>query len=220
MLDTDRPTRGHGTLESFLAARRAAKADALIPGHHRTGRVLDIGCGTFPTFLSRAVFTEKWGVDQIFDAPTRLALHDGHAHLVPYDANRDDALPFDAEQFSVVTMLAVFEHIPQDRLVPLLKEVHRVLRHDGLFVMTTPAHWTGWLLRAMARLKLVSHLEILEHKGSYDHDYIHQKLVAAGFDERGIRRGSFEFKANLWVTAAKQNGDSPMRRDAKSAATA
>ena len=58
-------TRGHGLLERFLARKRACMANQLIPSHLRNGRILDIGCGSFPYFLLNTVFTEKCGLDKI-----------------------------------------------------------------------------------------------------------------------------------------------------------
>ncbi len=43
-------TRGYGLLENYLNRRRCAVANRLIPSSLRKGRILDIGCGTFPSF--------------------------------------------------------------------------------------------------------------------------------------------------------------------------
>ena len=59
-----RPTRGSGLLEPFLARLRARKANRLIPAHLRSGRILDVGCGSFPYFLSHTEFAEKFALDQ------------------------------------------------------------------------------------------------------------------------------------------------------------
>lgn len=56
-------TRGKGLLESVLAGMRARKANQLIPDELRTGRILDIGCGAYPYFLSHTFFHEKAAID-------------------------------------------------------------------------------------------------------------------------------------------------------------
>jgi hypothetical protein len=48
-------TRGRGLLEPWLAKMRAQRANRLIPAELRAGRILDIGCGSFPYFLSHTV---------------------------------------------------------------------------------------------------------------------------------------------------------------------
>ena len=46
-------------------------------------------------------------------------------------------------------------------------ETSRVLKPDGTFIITTPAPWTDLLLKMMAKLGLVSRIEIEEHKAMY-----------------------------------------------------
>ena len=58
-------TRGKGLLEPMLADLRAQRANKLIPSSLRTGRILDIGCGTYPYFLAHTSFAEKFAIDQI-----------------------------------------------------------------------------------------------------------------------------------------------------------
>jgi len=202
-LKADHPTRGHGALEGYLARRRAQKANQLIPEQQRRGRLLDVGCGSYPYFLATTQFAEKWGIDQVFAAESTLELDDGHVALIPFDIQRDVSLPFATDFFSVVTMLAVFEHIEPARLKFLLGEVHRVLQPGGTFVMTTPSSWTDWLLKLMAGLGLVSHAEIDEHKDTYSQAEIKSALGTAGFNSGKISSGSFEVGANLWATATK-----------------
>jgi hypothetical protein len=100
-------------------------------------------------------------------------------------------------------MLAVYEHISPVRLHGLLAEAYRLLAPGGVYVMTTPAGWTGWLLDLLARTGMVSHDEIGEHQGSYSHKQIRERLLSAGFDPVGISMGYFECFANNWAVATK-----------------
>jgi len=202
-LKANQPTRGHGALEAYLARKRAQRANQLIPEQQRRGRLLDVGCGSYPYFLATTPFAEKWGIDQIFDAESTLQLDDGRVVLIPFDVQRDVSLPFATDFFSVVTMLAVFEHIEPAKLKFLLGEVHRVLQPGGTFVMTTPSSWTNWLLKLMARVGLVSRAEIDEHKDTYAQREIRSTIEGAGFDPGKVTSGSFEVGANLWATATK-----------------
>ena len=202
-LKANQPTRGHGALEAYLARKRAQRANQLIPEQQRRGRLLDVGCGSYPYFLATTPFAEKWGIDQIFDAESTLQLDDGRVVLIPFDVQRDVSLPFATDFFSVVTMLAVFEHIEPTKLKFLLGEVHRVLQPGGTFVMTTPSSWTNWLLKLMARVGLVSRAEIDEHKDTYAQREIRSTIEGAGFDPGKVTSGSFEVGANLWATATK-----------------
>ena len=51
-------------LERFLAKKRAQTVIKLIPHSHGSGKVLDIGCGTYPYFLLNTGFSEKHGIDK------------------------------------------------------------------------------------------------------------------------------------------------------------
>jgi len=99
-------------------------------------------------------------------------------------------------------MLAVFEHIEPGPLAALLAEVCRVLRPGGIYVLTTPAHWTGPLLDLLTRVGMVSSDEIEEHQGSYGRAEIRAALERAGFASDRIRAGFFEAGMNNWATAS------------------
>jgi SAM-dependent methyltransferase len=194
-----RATRGHGLLEGRLARRRVRQAKRLIPRSHARGRVLDIGCGSYPLFLAGTDFAEKYGLDRVPIAPPEGVA--GKLTLLAHDVHEGRPLPFEPGFFDVVTMLAVFEHIEPRPLAGLLAEVRRVLRPGGLYVMTTPAHWTGPLLALLTRLSMVSGDEIEEHQGSYGRREIRAALEAAGFQPAAIRAGFFEAGMNNWATA-------------------
>jgi len=195
-------TRGSGLLEGFLARQRSRQARRLIPPSASAGRVLDIGCGSYPLFLVGSDFAEKYGLDRVsISLPDEL--RDAGLKLLEYDVQTGSALPFPPDHFDVVTMLAVFEHLEPPVLSRLLAEIRRVLKPGGIYVLTTPAHWTDWLLKLLGRLRLVSHEEIDEHQGSYRHSAIRSYLEEAGFSADRIRTGYFEAGMNSWATAAK-----------------
>jgi SAM-dependent methyltransferase len=200
-----RVTRGTGLLETALAKKRSRKANKLIPGSLRGGRLLDIGCGTYPYFLVETEFKEKYGIDQSPEITRRRESVDAHQslHLVQWDFAREERLPFDNDFFDVIAMLAVFEHIEPDRVRRLTAEILRTLKTGGVFIMTTPAGWTDWLLRLSARLKLVSAVEIDDHKDTYSHKKITGILEDCGFRRENITLGYFELFMNIWVQARK-----------------
>jgi SAM-dependent methyltransferase len=191
-------TRGSGLLEGFLSRKRAERANALIPSHLRQGRILDIGCGLFPSFLVGTLFNEKYAIDQ-FMPECRI---DGIT-WIEKDLNTNQSLPFENGFFSVVTMLAVAEHIEPTSMTLLLQEIYRTLAPGGVVVLTTPAAWTDGLLRWMARARLVSPEEINEHCFLYTLPYLGWQFGRAGFELRKTRFGYFEFGMNLWARAEK-----------------
>lgn len=195
-------TRGNGALEGFLARQRVLLADRLIPERARSGRILDVGCGTSPLFLMTTCFHEKYGLDKILDAEDKQC-RGQNIIIKNHNMEKEETLPYDDGFFDVVTMLAVFEHIEPANLVSTLKEVNRVLKPEGVYILTTPAAWTDRLLKILAKLKLVSKEEIEEHKDTYNHRKIIGLLKGAGFDAGKIQCGYFEAYLNLWVKAGK-----------------
>ena len=191
-------TRGYGFLEPFLARLRAHLANQMIPDSLRDGRILDIGCGTFPYFLSHTYFKDKYAIDQL-EKPEAIS----NINWFTLNLNRDSFLPFEKNYFSVITMLAVVEHLDPTSLVGLFKQVHRTLSPGGMLIITTPAAWSDGLLRLMAKLHLVSPEEINEHIYVYTLPLLGWYFGKAGFEMSKVDFGYFESKLNLWATAKK-----------------
>lgn len=196
-------TRGHGLLETYLAKKRGDIADRLIPASIRDGRLLDIGCGVYPLFLVNIGFKEKIGLDKISRNDRTPMACPENVKVIDFDLESGQELPFVADFFDAVTMLAVVEHIDPGKLVDIVKNIYRVLKPGGHFVMTTPASWTDGLLRVMARAGLVSREEIEEHRDVYSPRKIMDILRNGNFRTGVVRYGYFEMFANIWVAASK-----------------
>ena len=194
-------TRGKGLLEPTLARLRTDRANRLIPQELREGRILDIGCGSFPYFLAHTAFKEKFAVDQL-PMPTEAAARN-QIEFFELDLNREPRLPFDNDYFDAVSLLAVVEHLNPDSMAALFKECRRVLRPAGMVVLTTPAAWADGLLHLMARLNLVSAEEIHEHAFAYTLPLIGWHFGQAGFEMTKVKFGYFELRMNMWATAKK-----------------
>src|SRR5512143_3022713 len=144
----DKYTRGKGLLEPLLARLRTQRANRLIPDDVRAGRILDIGCGSYPYFLAHTAFKEKFAVDQLPLA--REAATRNRIEFFELNLNQEPRLPFEGDYFDVVSLLAVVEHLDPASMALLFKECRRVLKPGGLVVLTTPAAWSDGLLHTMA----------------------------------------------------------------------
>lgn len=191
-------TRGYGFLEPLLAKMRANKANQLIPIHLRHGRILDIGCGSFPYFLAHTSFASKFSIDQQQPAQDFKDIN-----WVVLDLNQNPHIPFEDSYFEVITLLAVIEHLDPYKLSILFKEIYRLLKPGGVLLLTTPANWTNGLLYIMSILRLVSKEEIDEHKFTYTLPLIGWYFGQAGFSMEKIKFGYFEILMNLWGIAQK-----------------
>jgi SAM-dependent methyltransferase len=194
-------TRGKGLLEPMLARLRTQRANRLIPADLRAGRVLDIGCGSYPYFLAHTAFEEKFAVDQLPMSKDTAVNH--HIEFFTLDLNKEPHLPFEDNFFSTVTLLAVVEHLNPDSMALLFRESRRVLKPGGQVIMTTPAAWSDGLLKFMARLNLVSAEEIHEHAFAYTLPLIGWHFGQAGFEMSKVQFGYFEFMFNMWAIAKK-----------------
>lgn len=193
-----RTTRGYGFLEPFLAKQRAQVADQLIPNELRQGRILDIGCGSYPYFLSHTYFKEKFAIDQQ-KKPQSVS----NINWFSLNLNDEPFLPFEDEYFSAITMLAVVEHLSPTSLVTLFTDVYRTLKPNGKLIITTPAAWSDGLLKILARLRMVSKEEIDEHAFVYTLPLLGWYFGKAGFEMEAVEFGYFEFLLNLWATASR-----------------
>lgn len=196
-------TRGFGLLEGFLTRRRVAMVERLISGRLGSGCILDIGCGSYPAFLLRTTFDRKVGLDKAFgpkpvETPQRESLR-----LIHRDLDEAPGLPLDDESCDVITMTAVLEHLLPDAVPTVLREIFRVLKPDGLCVITTPTPWTSALLGVMAKVGLVSTVEVQDHKAAYSAKTLFDLLTSAGFPAEAVRCGYFELGMNCWTAAVK-----------------
>lgn len=199
---TSRVTRGSGVLERFLAIQRCGMANRLIPDHLRKGRLLDVGCGPYPLFLLNTEFSEKFGLDKALCESQRDPKFGQTVTLTRWDIERVP-WPFEDGFFDVVTMLAVLEHVNSKASLGVLREIRRVLRRGGRCILTTPSPWADGPLKLMAKLRLVSSLEIEDHKEKYRCSRIISLLVGAGFTKEKLQVGYFELFMNIWSVAQR-----------------
>ncbi len=142
-------------LDRFIQHRRFAQASRHIgPGV----RLLDVGAsdGALFEWLGSRV-TSGVGVD-----PKPLGSRKGTNYVL---LERPlPGLDLD-EQFDVVTLLAVIEHIPRDCQKALADECAAVLVPGGRVIVTTPAQAADQVLDAMRALHVIDGMELDEHYG-------------------------------------------------------
>lgn len=186
-------------LEGFLAKKRAEKANEFISSLQRAGRILDIGCGTYPFFLVSSDFAEKYGIDP---SVKKDAVKSKNIDLKTLSLS-SKKLPYKDNFFDVITMLAVFEHLEYENIPNILAEVERILKKGGTFIITTPAPWSDKLLHFIARSGLISSEEIHDHKHNHPKSKIVSLIKEAGFKRQNIKSGFFELGFNMWFVARK-----------------
>lgn len=119
----------------------------------RTESILDLGCGNgnVTCMLAEKTDAKLYGLDlssnMIKEAQKRIG---DRAEFAIGDAEQ---LPYEAEQFDVVICNASFHHYPNP--VKVLREIKRVLKKDGMFILGDPTAPSlclkilNWMLKYM-----------------------------------------------------------------------
>jgi len=113
---------------------RAAKSQlGLIKKHKNGTTLLDIGCGEgfFLFNASKAGYTTK-GIE----ISQYAAEYAGSEFGLDVEVKPFEELQYPENYFDVVTLWQVLEHVPHPLVV--LREVHRILKPEGLLVTSTP----------------------------------------------------------------------------------
>jgi len=132
------------------------------PQNH--GKVLDVGCGPGTTMSYLKKFGQVIGIDISSDA-VKFCRDSGHKYTMCASAEK---LPIKDEEFSLITMLDVLEHIEDDMQV--LHELARICKPNGIILLTVPAYRFLW----------GDIDEICKHKRRYTASELCARLRAAG----------------------------------------
>jgi SAM-dependent methyltransferase len=152
----------------YAGMRRVALAVLAQALAGRPGlRILDAGCGTGGTTIELRRFGEIVGIDLAWEA-LEPARGRGLTGLARASIER---LPFGAATFDAATSFEVVYHLGVANDGAALKEIRRVLKPGGLFLLRVPAH--DWLRGEHDRLVHTRH--------RYSRGEVLRKLSDAGF---------------------------------------
>lgn len=140
------------------------------------GRFLDWGCRHAPeSCMLRKLFGDRlefFGCD--FSSPGEWSVFHKYAGLQYTQLNHPHHIPYKDGEFDVVLSSGVMEHVPND--YESLKEVYRILKVGGIFVITFLPNrfsYTEFLARMLGR----SH-----HLRRYDLTKVEKWLLHSGFE--------------------------------------
>lgn len=131
---------------------------------HLPAKILDYGCGTGENVKALSALGESFGID-ISKEAVEFCKKRGLKNVILV---KDGKIPFKNGSFDVVTMLDVLEHVEEKSS---LAKVQRVLKKDGLVIVSVPAYqwlWSRWD-------------EVLHHKKRYTQSQLAKVLENNGF---------------------------------------
>lgn len=132
--------------------------------------MLDVGCGTGINFSVLSKYGETFSSDASEEA-LKFSKSRGTTGLVRSDL---ESLPFAGSSIDVITALDVLEHV--DRDLPAMDELFRVIKKNGVLIITVPAYGFLWS----------EHDEALHHRRRYAASELRNKLTNAGFEVERI----------------------------------
>ncbi len=128
-------------------------------------KILDVGCGTGANLKMLAECGSVEGVD-ISPQAVEFCRERG---LNSVKLGAIEELPYENESFEIVTALDVVEHLDDD--VAGLREMRRVLRHDGRLLLFVPAFMFLWGVQD----------DVSNHRRRYTLPRLLKAVEAAGF---------------------------------------
>ncbi|MGN0324934.1 MAG: class I SAM-dependent methyltransferase [Lachnospiraceae bacterium] len=161
--------------EKVLAYLRYLQIRKYIVGEPKY-KCVDIGCGFNGRFLFSIADRIKCGYG--FDLRAN-EIEKGNIKLVN-NSKFDGKIPLKDETVDRVFMLAVLEHLPVEN--GLVKESIRILKKDGLLVLTTPTPMAKPVLEFLSyKLHIISEESIREHQHYYSKQELIGRLKQEGF---------------------------------------
>lgn len=159
--------------------------------------VVDLGCGYQADLLCSVSKKIKIGIGlDLSVAKFKLK------KITLKEANLNKKMPINDAIADVVIAMAIIEHIENPRL--LLLECYRILKPGGILMLTTPSIKAKGLLEFLAyKLKIISQVEISDHKHYYDIDCLRQEFLRAGFKKNNISVQTFQLGFNLMAKCIK-----------------
>ncbi len=147
--------------------------------NQRFSRILDAGCGTGLNMSYLKDFGCCFGCD-VASASLTFCQKNGLKNLIRCNLERP---PFKDQQFECITILDVLEHAEDPEAV--LRELSRILKNQGIMIVTVPAFKFLWS----------HHDEALSHLRRYQKEELKELLENHGFEVDKI--GYFFFSTFL-----------------------
>jgi len=180
-------------LEKILLHYRIFKVSRHI---NPDSNILDIGCGFNAKLLQEIEYKIRKGVGIDLAVSPDFCSN----KIILMDCYLINELPFQDNEFNVVTSLANLEHF--DNPINILKEIYRVLKPNGILLLTAPSIYAKPVLEFLCRFNLISKQEIIDHKMYFTKKILIDYSRQAGFSL--IEHNYFQLGMNNFLIAKKE----------------
>lgn len=156
---------------------RKFRTSIALPYVNPESKICDVGCGLNPYFikqLSKNLINKPVGIDKTIDS--NLA-----SGIELRQADFEHFLPVAENEFDVITMLAVIEHLYD--YAKVIADCFRGLKSGGRIILTTPSPRSKPILELLANLKIISYFGIYDHKRYFKKSDLYDILQSAGFEK-------------------------------------
>lgn len=185
--------------------RRLARTIEVTLDQQPKGKLLELGTSVIvPLALKRLtsdleVHVTDFDMDKEPKGMMSLSLGDDSAEVPVYRLDLEtQTIPVDGETFDVVLCCEVIEHMEVDPM-HLMSEINRVLKPDGLLVLTTPNATSSRAIHKILRgIEPYFYMQYRHKPSLYRHNYeysvysLTKVLQSAGFDGKVWTEDSFE----------------------------
>ncbi len=183
---------GEPFLEKFLSDFRIRKIRPYISADKV---ICDIGCGRHTALLKAISGISKKciGIDKKMPQVS-------HVNIEVRNYELNDTIPLEDECIDIVTMLAVLEHIENER--EMIREIRRILKPGGVLLITVPSRKAEPIINFLAfKLHFIDEEEVRDHKRYYTTQTLKDVLLKNGFPSPRVE--PFQCGFNLFAYARK-----------------
>lgn len=182
--------RDFNFIDFFIQRKRIQQVAKYIP---QTDNLLDIGCGIYPYLLYTIKHKIKKGIGIDKEIPKDTE------NIEFMKATITDKILIDSESINVITMLAVLEHFMYPRKI--LDECKRILKKNGIMIITVPSYYSRPLLTFLAWTGLGSREEIYDHKNWFKREDLEKAILEKGLEI--IKSSYYNFGLNILLVCRK-----------------
>lgn len=161
-------------------------------------KCLDVGCGV----NGKLVKEFSPNVEKIFGLDKKVNEFVERNMVVKKHNFNKEPMPFTDNFFDIITMLAVLEHV--DRREYVLTEIYRILKPEGVLLLTVPTWTAKPILEFLAfKIGVINAEEVTDHKTYFWKNELSELVLRAGFRKDKIKMSYFELGVNLFLLAKK-----------------